>query len=66
MSNDKEHNTLFVQHCFEFHWGNLQNLGVYSAKHWVWNDRCSGQFKFAQSWQHVACYPQKTVGPYMP
>jgi hypothetical protein len=66
MSDDKEHKTLFVQHCFEFHWGNLQNLGVYLAKHWVWSDGCSGQFKSTQFWYHVVRYLQKIVGPYMP
>jgi hypothetical protein len=41
MSDDKERDTLFVQHCFELHWQHLANLGVYPTEHWVWNDGCS-------------------------
>lgn len=66
MSNDRKHNILFIHHCFEFHWGNLQNLGVYLSKHQVQSDGYSGEFKSAQCWYHVAHYLQKTIGPYMP
>lgn len=66
VSNDKYHDILFVQHYFELQWGYLQALGVYPIKHWVWSDGCSGQFKSTRCLYHVACYPQKTIGPHTP
>jgi hypothetical protein len=46
--DDKNHNTLFVQHCFKIQWGYLQALNVYPTEHKVWNGACTGEFKFAR------------------
>jgi hypothetical protein len=40
LSNDTEHGILFVQHCFELHWANLTNYGLYYNEHLVWPDGC--------------------------
>jgi hypothetical protein len=33
MLDDKDRDTLFVQHCFELHWGYLQTLNVYIVEY---------------------------------
>ena len=38
ISDDKQHDTLFVQHCFTLHWQWLKNLGIELKHHWVWSD----------------------------
>lgn len=67
ISDDRIHDTLFVQHCFELHWIHLTStLGVYPAEHWVWSDGCSSQFKSSRCWYHVSRYPAKTVSAQLP
>jgi len=43
LSNDNEHDTLFVQHCFELHWVHLMQCGLFPNEHIVWsnNVQCS-------------------------
>jgi hypothetical protein len=45
ISDDKEHDTLFVQHCLMLHWQRLQNSGFVPKEHWVFSDGCAAQFK---------------------
>jgi hypothetical protein len=60
VSNDKDHDTLFMQHCFLMYWDWLSSCGIKLAHHWVWSDGCVGQFK---GWQNfVAWYLGFTNG----
>lgn len=41
ISDDLEHDTLFVQHCdFKLHWAQLIERGFYYNEHLVWLDGC--------------------------
>jgi hypothetical protein len=54
ISDDNEHDTLFVQHCFQLHWSHLTIGGFYPNEHFVWSDGCMVQFKSRLAWYHVA------------
>ncbi len=54
ISDDNEHDTLFVQHCFQLHWSHLTIGGFYFNEHFVWSDGCMVQFKSRLAWYHVA------------
>jgi len=43
LSIDNEHDTLFVQHCFELHWVHLMQRGLFPNEHIVWSNsvQCS-------------------------
>jgi hypothetical protein len=45
VSDNKDHDTLFVHHCFLMHWDLLSSCGIKSTHHWVWSDGCAEQFK---------------------
>ena len=46
ISDDKTHDTLFVQHCFMIHYSWLKEQGLTSlSEHWVWSDGAASQFK---------------------
>jgi hypothetical protein len=62
LSDDKTHDTLFVQHCFLQHWEWLKGQGVNVARHWVWSDGCAGQFKGSRPMYFVSRYPGLTGG----
>jgi hypothetical protein len=47
--DDKKHDNLFVQKCFNLHWGHLTNNGFYPKKHIVWSDGCTLKFKGART-----------------
>jgi hypothetical protein len=67
ISDDKQHDSLFVQHCFELHWNWLKSVDEpLPIEHIVFSDGCSGQFKCARAWYHVARYQEKTKSPEMP
>jgi hypothetical protein len=53
VSDDKEHETLFVQHYLLFHWQCLCDQGVQPC---AFLDGCASQFKGAQSMLFVAKY----------
>ena len=38
ISDNKNHDTLFVQHCFMLHYQWLEEIGVSPKEHWVWLD----------------------------
>ncbi len=57
VSDDTNHDTLFVQHAFMFHWSHLQNQGCTPSNNIVWSDGCLGQFKGARAWYFLSQYP---------
>ena len=65
ISDDKAHDTLFVQHCLLEHWKWLQVQGFSPAEHSVFSDGCAGQFKGRQGMYFVARYPGLTGGCHM-
>jgi hypothetical protein len=62
VSDDKEHDTLFVQHCLLLHWNWLNEQGFKAKQHWVFSDGCSAQFKGSRAMYFVARYPGLTDG----
>ena len=42
VSDDHEHDTLFVQHCFGLIYDSFKNNGVSFTEHWIWSDGCAG------------------------
>ena len=42
ISDDRSHDTLFVQHCFILHWRWLAAHNITVQRHWVWSDGCAG------------------------
>ena len=56
ISDDKSHDTLFVQHCFMLHYQWLKELGVAFKQHWVWSDGAVSQFKARRPFYFVARY----------
>ena len=61
VSDDKVHDSLYVQHCFLMHWNFMKDLGFTPKNHIVWSDGCSGQFKSARVWYFISRYPSLTV-----
>jgi len=62
LSDDKQHDSLFVQHCLMLHWKWLESVGDVPKEHWVYSDGCSAQFKGATAMYFVARYPGLTNG----
>ena len=62
VSDDKKHDSLFVQHCLLLHWQWVLNNRDRPSKHWVFSDGCAGQFKGATALYFVARYPSLTGG----
>jgi hypothetical protein len=62
ISDDKKHDSLFVQHCMMLHWEWLNAIGIRPSEHWVFSDGCAGQFKGATAMYFVARYPGLTGG----
>lgn len=57
ISDDKEHDTLFVQHCMQVHSVWLQEQGfIFLKRHWVWSDGCTAQFKASRPFFYVSRY----------
>ena len=56
ISDDAEHDTLFVQHCFALHWQHITDRGIKPNEHIVWSDGCAAQFKSRRCWYHVSRY----------
>jgi hypothetical protein len=65
ISDDRVHDTLFVQHYLLEHWNWLHVQGFSLVEHSVFSDRCVSQFKGRQGMYFVARYPGLTVGCYM-
>ena len=60
VSDDKTHDSLFVQHCFMLNWDHVKSQGFMPENHIVWSDGCSGQFKSARAWYFISHYPNLT------
>jgi hypothetical protein len=66
ISNEKDHDTLFVQHAFQLHWNFLTENGCFPKQHQVWSDGCAAQFKSARSWYFISRYQKKTTCEQLP
>lgn len=62
VSDDKDHDSAYVQHCLLLHWDWLQDSGFIPEEHWVYSDGCNAQFKCATAMYFVARYPILTKG----
>jgi hypothetical protein len=45
ISDDRAHDTHYVQHCFDKFYDSLKERGIGFDRHWIWSDGCAGQFK---------------------
>ncbi|KAG0631145.1 hypothetical protein M758_1G230800 [Ceratodon purpureus] len=66
ISDDRVHDSLFVQHCLMLHWSALVAAGKIPSRHIVWSDGCASQFKGAKAFFFVAKYPSLTVSDNLP
>ena len=60
VNDDREHDTLFVQHCFGLIYDSFKKNGVSFKEHWIWSDGCAGQFKSARSFYWLSCLHKET------
>ena len=60
ISDDKKHDTLFVQHCFMLHWGWAREQNTELRQHWVWSDGAASQFKAKRPFYFVGRYQSLT------
>jgi hypothetical protein len=60
--DDKEHDSAFIQHCLLLYWNWVLGARLTPQEHWVYNDGCSAQFKYATAMYFVSCYPLLTRG----
>jgi len=61
ISDDKTHDSLFVQHAFTLHLGYMKNKGCFPKQQPIWSDGCFAQFKCVRTWYFVTHYPQFTI-----
>jgi hypothetical protein len=54
ISDDKIHDSRFVQHCLNIHWKSLRDAVKTPTRHIIWSDGCSAQFKCATAWFYVS------------
>jgi hypothetical protein len=66
VSDEKEHDSIFVQHAFRLHWKFMTDQLCYPLRHIVWSDDCSAQFKAAKCWYHLGRYHSYIVCPQLP
>jgi hypothetical protein len=62
VSDDRRHDSFFVQHCLLVHWRWLQEKGFTPVEHIVWSDGCASQFKGCNGLYFVGRYPGLTKG----
>ena len=62
ISDDKAHDSAFVQHYLMLHWDWVVDFGLTIDEHWVYSDGCSSQFKCATAMYFVGRYPSLTGG----
>jgi hypothetical protein len=53
ISDDKQHDSLFVQFCLTKHWDILVGNGEAPLRHVVWSNGCASQFKGSKVWFYV-------------
>lgn len=56
ISDDNNHDTLFVQHCMDQHWEWMADQGIHVDQHWVWSDGAASQFKACRPFYYVSRY----------
>ncbi|CAM6081914.1 unnamed protein product [Calypogeia fissa] len=56
ISDDNKHDTLFVQHCMDLHYGWMKGQGIHVEQHWVWSDGAASQFKSCRPFYYVSRY----------
>ena len=49
ISDDRSHDTLFVQHCLMLHWRWFMSIKFTLTTHYVFSDGCAAQFKRARA-----------------
>jgi hypothetical protein len=57
ISDDKEHDSAFIQHCLLLYWDWVLDARLTPQEHWVYSDGCSTQFKYTMAMYFVSCYP---------
>ena len=62
ISDDRKHDSYFVQHCLILHWNSLEESGFKSRNYYNWSDGCASQFKSKITWYFVSHYPNLTDG----
>jgi hypothetical protein len=62
VSDDKKHDTLFVQHCLNMHWKWLDEQGVTLKDHIIFSNGVTWQFKNRRGFYYVSRYPGMTKG----
>ena len=61
ISNNKEHDTHFVQHYFLLHHQWYKDQVLFFNKHWVWSNGAASQFKVVRPFYFVSKYLKLTV-----
>jgi hypothetical protein len=62
ISDDKEHDSAFIQYYLLLHWDWVLDARLTPQEHWVYSDGCSAQFKCATVMYFVSCYPLLSGG----
>ena len=55
ISDDRTHDTYFVQHYFGKIYDCLKNRGTTFNENWIWSDGCVDQFKSERSFFWLCC-----------
>jgi hypothetical protein len=59
ISDDRAHDTDYVQNCFDKLHDSLKERGIRFDQHWIWSYGCDGQFKHSQSLYWLCCLHNK-------
>ncbi|KAH9311061.1 hypothetical protein KI387_026096, partial [Taxus chinensis] len=65
ISDDKEHDTHFVQHCFGLFFQYLHQRGIQIDHHFVWSDGCASQFKSSRPFFALSRYHRHHKIPHL-
>ena len=60
ISDDRAHDTHYVQHCFDKFYDSLKECEIGFDRHWRWLDGCVGQFKSSRSFYWLCCLHKKS------
>ena len=56
ISDDKEHDIHYVEHCFNMFFSYLKEGNINVDKHYVWSDGCVAQFKSSRPFYALCRY----------
>jgi hypothetical protein len=56
ISDNNQHDTLFVKHCLDLHHQWMKDQGIRIEQHWVWSDGAASQFKSCRPFYYVSRY----------